>query len=75
MCLTRGVANKGFCGMRSFVARFNFSCTLIGDLTRNTGRKRLTKLKTNGTITTDLKNGLEPGFSRDGKFCLLIERH
>jgi hypothetical protein len=25
------IANKGFRGMRRFVARFNFRCTLIGD--------------------------------------------
>jgi hypothetical protein len=29
--LTHNIANKGFRGMRRFVARFNFSCTLIGD--------------------------------------------
>ena len=28
---TRGIANKGFTSMRRFVARFNFSCNLIGD--------------------------------------------
>ena len=28
---TRGIANKGFRGMRRFVARFNISCNLIGD--------------------------------------------
>ncbi len=28
---TRGIANKGFRGIRRFVARFNFSCTLIGN--------------------------------------------
>ena len=27
----RGIANKGFNGMRRVVARFNFSCTLIGN--------------------------------------------
>jgi len=27
---THNIANKGFSGMRRFVARFNFSCTLIG---------------------------------------------
>jgi len=27
---THNIANKGFSGMRKFVARFNFSCTLIG---------------------------------------------
>ena len=26
---THNIANKGFSGMRRFVARFNFSCTLI----------------------------------------------
>lgn len=29
--LTHNIANKGFSGMRRFVARFNFSCTLIGN--------------------------------------------
>jgi len=29
--LTRGIANKGFSGMRRVVARFNFSCILIGN--------------------------------------------
>ena len=28
---TRGIANKGFSGMRRVVARFNFSCNLIGN--------------------------------------------
>ncbi len=28
---THNIANKGFIGMRRFVARFNFSCTLIGN--------------------------------------------
>ncbi len=28
---THNIANKGFSGMRSFVARFNFSCTVIGN--------------------------------------------
>lgn len=28
---TRGIANKGFSGMRKVVARFNFSCNLIGN--------------------------------------------
>ncbi len=28
---TRGIANKGFRGMRRFVACFNFSCNLIGN--------------------------------------------
>jgi hypothetical protein len=28
---THNIANKGFSGMRRFVARFNFSCTLIGN--------------------------------------------
>ena len=28
--VTRGIANKGFSGMRRVVARFNFSCNLIG---------------------------------------------
>jgi hypothetical protein len=28
---TRGIANKGFRGMRRFLARFNFSCNLIGN--------------------------------------------
>jgi hypothetical protein len=27
---THNIANKGFGGMRGVVARFNFSCTLIG---------------------------------------------
>jgi len=26
--VTRGIANKGFSGMRRFVARFNFTCNL-----------------------------------------------
>ena len=26
-----GIANKGFSGMRRVVARFNFSCNLIGN--------------------------------------------
>ncbi|KAF0151978.1 MAG: hypothetical protein FD143_1447 [Ignavibacteria bacterium] len=38
--LTRGIANKGFIGMRRFVGRFNISCNLIENrpqsLTRNT---------------------------------------
>ena len=29
--ITRGIANKGFSGMRRVVARFNFSCNLIGN--------------------------------------------
>ena len=29
--LTHNIANKGSGGMRRFVARFNFSCTLIGN--------------------------------------------
>jgi len=29
-CTTHNIANKGFSGMRSFVARFKVSCTLIG---------------------------------------------
>ena len=28
---TRGIANKGFSGMRRVVARFNFSCNLTGN--------------------------------------------
>ncbi len=28
---THNIANKGFSGMRRFVARFNLSCTLIGN--------------------------------------------
>jgi hypothetical protein len=28
---TRGIANKGFKGMRMVVARFNFSCNLTGN--------------------------------------------
>lgn len=28
---THNIANKGFSGMRRFVARFIFSCTLIGN--------------------------------------------
>jgi len=28
---TSGIANKGFSGMRRVVARFNFSCILIGN--------------------------------------------
>src|SRR5690554_1847067 len=28
---THNIANKGFSGMRRFVARFNFSCNLIGN--------------------------------------------
>jgi hypothetical protein len=31
MLATRGIANKGFSGMRRFVARFNFSCNLTGN--------------------------------------------
>lgn len=31
MGTTHNIANKGFSGMRRFVARFNFSCTLIGN--------------------------------------------
>jgi len=27
---THNIANKGFSGLRKFLARFNFSCTLIG---------------------------------------------
>jgi hypothetical protein len=27
---THNIANKGFRGLRRFVARFNFACTLIG---------------------------------------------
>ena len=29
------IANKGFSGMRKFVARLNFSCTLIGNPSRS----------------------------------------
>ena len=28
---TNNIANMGFSGMRRFVARFNFSCTMIGN--------------------------------------------
>lgn len=28
---THNIANMGFGGMRRFVARFNFSCTVIGN--------------------------------------------
>ena len=28
---THNIANKGFSGMRKFVSRFNFSCTVIGN--------------------------------------------
>jgi len=28
---THNIANMGFSGMRRFVARFNFSCTVIGN--------------------------------------------
>ena len=28
---THNIANKGFRGLRRFIARFNFSCTLIGN--------------------------------------------
>lgn len=28
---THNIANKGFSGMRRFVGRFSFSCTLIGN--------------------------------------------
>jgi len=28
---THNIANKGFSSMRKFLARFNFSCTLIGN--------------------------------------------
>jgi len=28
---TRGIANKGFSGMRKVVVRFNFSCNLTGN--------------------------------------------
>ena len=28
---THNIANKGLSGMRRFVARFNFSCTLTGN--------------------------------------------
>ncbi len=30
MPITRGIANKGFSGMRRFVVRFNFPCNFIG---------------------------------------------
>jgi hypothetical protein len=30
-CLTHNIANKGFSGIRRFVARLNFSCTLTGN--------------------------------------------
>ena len=45
---TRGIANKGFSGMRRLVARFNFLCALIGNLTQSlTGHtaKRCAQLK------------------------------
>jgi hypothetical protein len=29
--ITHNIANKGFSGMRRFVTRFNFWCTLIGN--------------------------------------------
>jgi hypothetical protein len=29
--LTSGIANKGFSGMRRFVARFKFPCNLTGN--------------------------------------------
>ena len=28
---THNIANKGFSGMRRFLARFNFSCNMIGN--------------------------------------------
>jgi hypothetical protein len=31
LLVTRGIANKGFSGMRKVVARFNISCNLIGN--------------------------------------------
>jgi len=30
-CTTHNIAKKGFRGMRRVVARFNFSCNLIGN--------------------------------------------
>lgn len=30
-CTTHNIANMGFSGKRRFVARLNFSCTLIGN--------------------------------------------
>lgn len=39
--ITRAIANEGFCGMRMFVARFNFSCNLIGNRPQSlTGHNR-----------------------------------
>jgi hypothetical protein len=32
---THNIAKKGFRGMRRVVARFNFSCNLIGNLTQS----------------------------------------
>ncbi len=29
--ITRGIANKGFSGIGRVIARFSFSCTLIGN--------------------------------------------
>ena len=31
LATTHNIANKGFSGMRRFVARFNFLCTLTGN--------------------------------------------
>ena len=31
ICSTHNITNKGLSGMRMFVARFNFSCILIGN--------------------------------------------
>ena len=48
---TRGIANKGFIGMRRVVARFNFSCTVIGihpqSLTGHTANRYHNTKKTN----------------------------
>ena len=57
---THNIANKGFSGMRGFVARFNFSCTLIENHPQSlTGHivKRCSAFKeTTWTQRTSLKN-------------------
>ena len=47
---TRGIANKGFSGMRRVSVRFNFSCTLIGNRPQSlTGHTAIVTINFNRT--------------------------
>lgn len=68
MLATRGIANKGFSGMRKVLARFNISCNLIGNhplsltghtanVTANAKKRQSNKiLQTNQVMTMKFLN-------------------